>query len=99
VQTLLQDQHDEGFPLKTFRMDTVYSALPLTSDPIPSDWTLPEWKPWFPKEEFEQIRDLAKRLGIEISGTTFLGLEILESDEYWEAVEREEEQAREMDED
>jgi len=99
VQTLLQDQHDEGFPLKTFRMDTVYSALPLTSDPIPSDWTLPEWKPWFPKEEVEQIRDLAKRLGIEISGTTFLGLEILESDEYWEAVEREEEQAREMDED
>lgn len=37
------------------------------------------------------MRDVTRKLGIEVSGTTFLGLEILESEEYREALEREEE--------
>ncbi|GAA5828643.1 hypothetical protein JCM5353_008485 [Sporobolomyces roseus] len=96
---ILRMKKREGNRLKTLKLDNIFSALPFTSNPTPSEWALPQWTPSCRGEDVEKLRDMAKEMKIEISGTTFLGLEILESEEYRKAVEQqEEEEAWESDE-
>ena len=90
---VLRMKKREGNRLQSLKLDNIFSSLPLTSNSTPSDWGLPEWTSSCGREDVEQVRTLAKEMGIEISGTTFLGLEILESEGYRKAVAREEEEA------
>jgi len=59
------------------------------------EWTVPEWTETCSKEGVEKLRIVAKGLGIETAGTTFLGLNIEDSEAYQDALEREEEEESE----
>ncbi|GAA5985270.1 hypothetical protein JCM5350_005571 [Sporobolomyces pararoseus] len=66
--------------------------VPQSGSPLEADFRI-EWNERHKMEELVKIRDLSRRMGIEISGKSFEALRIAESDEYRELVAREEEEA------
>lgn len=49
-----------------------------------NEWVLPWWEPDFSKEGAEALKIAAIEAGVEVKGTTFYGLEIMETTEYKE---------------
>lgn len=88
--------------LKLLILNNIYSArADVEEDSELDEWAAPVWTETCSKEGVEKLRIVAKGLGIETAGMTFLGVDIEDSETYQEALRRseEEESEEESDED
>ncbi|GAA5963230.1 hypothetical protein JCM3765_005765 [Sporobolomyces pararoseus] len=81
-------------PFKRLILDNIDAHEPSEEDEedaTTEDWILPEWTRDCSEEKVRELRELAKKLGIETDETTFKGLDIVQSAAYQAALKREEE--------
>jgi len=87
---LLTDQTESNrINLDQLVLDNIDAKVPAEEEEADlKDWVVPDWTETCTKEGVEKLRMVAKGLGIEIAGSTFLGVDIEDSEAYQEALER-----------
>ncbi|GAA5893061.1 uncharacterized protein JCM6883_007555 [Sporobolomyces salmoneus] len=102
AQVLIDVVSDESklTSLKRLVLDNFDSEAPSEEEEEDAnlyEWELPDWTPECSAEKVKELMELAEKLGIEIEGSTIRGLQILESEAYQAALEREEDEEDEED--
>jgi len=95
VQSIIDLLIDTSKPklssLKRLVLDNIDARAPSAEEEEkarPKDWVFPHWTAESSKSKVGELRDLAMKLGIEIDGTTFRGLDVVVSAAYYAALVR-----------